>query len=141
MVSAFNLWLLHPASQEQNTTQCILQALQAARRADRRVALADRAMQVDGLYRTLARWRRNHLDPLFWRGARQTDRRTGVPPSKKAGSNRAASPAANSFVLYGAVFVGGAVASFMLVLAILTPSGRAAANRAPLVAAQLVRLT
>ncbi|XP_065284820.1 chitinase-3-like protein 2 [Dermacentor albipictus] len=94
-------------------------------------------MHVDGLYRTLARWRRNHLDPLFRLGARQIDRRPSLPPSKMAGSNRAASPAANSFVLYGAVFVGGAVASFMLVLAILTPSGREAANRAPLVAAQL----
>ncbi|KAH7973952.1 hypothetical protein HPB49_007632 [Dermacentor silvarum] len=63
--------------------------------------------------------------------------RAGPPSSKVAGKGRAA---ANSFVLYGAVFVGGAVASFMLVLAILTPSGRTAANnRAPLVAAQLVR--
>lgn len=92
-------------------------------------------MHVDGLYRTLARWRRNHVDPLFRSRAPQAARRTGPPSSKVAGKGRAA---ANSFVLYGAVFVGGAVASFMLVLAILTPSGRTAANnRAPLVAAQL----
>ncbi|KAL1473188.1 hypothetical protein MTO96_038860, partial [Rhipicephalus appendiculatus] len=43
----------------------------------------------------------------------------------------------NSFLLYSSVFVGGAVATFMLVLAILAPSSRTSGNnRLPLVAAQ-----
>lgn len=84
-------------------------------------------MHVDGLYRTLVRWRRNHLDPLFGFGPR-----TGAPAKAGIGGR-----AANSFVMYGAVFVGGAVATFMLVLAILTPSSRSAGHhRVPLMAAQ-----
>lgn len=84
-------------------------------------------MHVDGLYRTLARWRRTHLDPLFRVGTSK-----GVPAKKGMGVRTA-----NSFVLYGAVFVGGAVATFMLVLAILTPSSRTpGSHRLPLVAAQ-----
>ncbi|KAH7976247.1 hypothetical protein HPB52_010378 [Rhipicephalus sanguineus] len=84
-------------------------------------------MHVDGLYRTLARWRRTHLDPLFRVGTSK-----GVPAKKGMGVRTA-----NSLVLYGAVFVGGAVATFMLVLAILTPSSRTSgSHRLPLVAAQ-----
>ncbi|KAL1487004.1 hypothetical protein MTO96_046712, partial [Rhipicephalus appendiculatus] len=83
-------------------------------------------MHVDGLYRTLARWRRTHLDPLFQVGPRK-----GVPAKKSINQTT------NSFLLYGSVFVGGAVATFMLVLAILAPSSRTSGNnRLPLVAAQ-----
>lgn len=90
-------------------------------------------MHVSGLYRSLVRWRRNQLDPLLRGGAKKfVGRRPGFP--RKGGQ----SAAANSFVLYAAVFVGGAVATFMLVLAIMTPSGRSAAgrNRLPFAAAQ-----
>ncbi|KAH8031350.1 hypothetical protein HPB51_016408 [Rhipicephalus microplus] len=56
-----------------------------------------------------------------------------VVPTKKSISGQTT----NSFVLYGAVFVGGAVATLMLVLAILTPYSRTSGNsRLPLIAAQ-----
>ncbi|XP_077544844.1 uncharacterized protein LOC144158045 [Haemaphysalis longicornis] len=102
-------------------------------------------MKVTDVLHAVRRWSRNHLDPLLYGGgARNIVSRTG-PAAGTGGAGSSTSLRPNlgqppsSAILYAAVFIGGAVATFMLVLAILTPSGRppARSNRMPFAAAQV----
>lgn len=103
-------------------------------------------MKVSHVYNAVRRWSRSHLDPILYGGATSLVQRTVAQAGAAAGKGGAGIGPRQSLwqptstaVLYAAVFIGGAVATFMLVLAILTPSGRTPArnNRMPFAAAQV----